>query len=397
MADYTLKLFDRDLIRFSARDTGDMPEVSITDVDQEALPLMPLGMEVTNSGLARWLKHRKIPRNRAYIHSFLAKVGLSANSTLGIINISKGLSLNDSYWVVRDGFTKTFDQCNLYENRFSEVLAGIAFTGYGSSVRTSAASSPEFTTNGMLPKCWRRQSGKIYLYKGGTEGACNTGNEPYSEFYAWQIARALGVNAIPYTLSKWKSRLCSRCELFTSKAVSFVPVGQIVKSGGMQAVIDYYGTLDTACKAMLEDMLVFDAVVGNTDRHFGNFGFLVDAATNTLKGPAPMFDHGNSLFNFASPREEESRQAFLNFADAQGPACYGNFFSVARLCMKPRHREGLRHLLTCKLKRHPRYNLSPKRLKLIETAIRQRASRLLEARDAGSELRFWQEERKHRA
>ena len=26
MADYTLKLFDRDLIRFSARDTGDMPD-----------------------------------------------------------------------------------------------------------------------------------------------------------------------------------------------------------------------------------------------------------------------------------------------------------------------------------------------------------------------------------
>ena len=88
MADYTLKLFDRDLIRFSARDTGDTPEVSITDVDQETLPLMPLGVEVTDSGLARWLKHRKIPRNRAYIHSFLAKVGLSANSTLGIINIS---------------------------------------------------------------------------------------------------------------------------------------------------------------------------------------------------------------------------------------------------------------------------------------------------------------------
>lgn len=394
MADYTLKLFDRDLIRFSARDTGDTPEVSITDVDQEALPLMPLGMEVTDSGLARWLKHRKIPRNRAYIHSFLAKVGLSANSTLEIITISKGLSLNDSYWVVQDGFTKTFDQCNLYENRFSEVLAGIAFTGYGSSVRTSVRSSPEFTTNGMLPKCWRRQSGKVYLYKGGTEGASNTGNEPYSEFYACQIARMLGVNAIPYTLSRWKSKLCSRCELFTSKAVSFVPVGQIVKSGGMQAVIDYYATLDAACKDMLEDMIVLDAVIANTDRHFGNFGFLVDAATNTVKGPAPLFDHGNSLFNFASPKEEESEEAFLNFANAQGPVCYSNFFSAARLCVKPRHREGLRHLLGCKLKRHPRYNLSPKRLKLMETAIRQRASRLLDAKEnVESELRFWQEKR----
>jgi len=161
MADYILKHFDRELIRFIAKDTGDTPEVCITYIDKDALPLMPMGMDVTDSGLARWLKHRKIPRNRAHVHSFLAKLGMSVNGTLAIIEASKGLSLNDSYWVVREGFEKSFDQCNLYENKFSEILASIAFTGYGSSVRSSVASSPEFTTNGMLPKCWRRQSGKV--------------------------------------------------------------------------------------------------------------------------------------------------------------------------------------------------------------------------------------------
>ena len=169
----------------------------------------------------------------------------------------------------------------------------------------------------MLPKCWRRQSGKIYLYKGGTVGASNTGNEPYSEYYAWQIAQILGVNAIEYNIAKWKSRLCSKCEIFTSKDISFVPVGNIVKQGGMQAVIDYYGTLDSKYRDMLEDMFVFDAVIANTDRHFGNFGFLVDAATNTLKAPAPLFDHGNSLFNFASPIEMESKDDFINFEQKQ--------------------------------------------------------------------------------
>ena len=50
--------------------------------------------------------------------------------------------------------------------------------------------SSEPTTNGMLPKGWRFIGGGdgIYLYKGGTSGAANTGNEPYSEFYASQIA-----------------------------------------------------------------------------------------------------------------------------------------------------------------------------------------------------------------
>ena len=43
MADYILKHFDRELIRFSAKDTGDTPEVCITHIDQDALPLMPLG------------------------------------------------------------------------------------------------------------------------------------------------------------------------------------------------------------------------------------------------------------------------------------------------------------------------------------------------------------------
>ena len=378
MSNYILKHFDRNLIRFSAKDTGDLPEVHISYIDETALSVMPLGMEVSETGLSRWLRNRKIPKNRAYIHSFLAKAGLSANSTMSIIEVSKGLSLNDSYWVVREDFEKNFEQCNLYDNKFSEILASIAFTGYGSSVRSSVASSPEFTTNGMLPKCWRRQSGTVYLYKGGTEGASNTGNEPFSEFYAWQVGEALSIRAIPYTLAKWKSKICSKCKLFTSKETAFVPVGNIVKSGGMQAVIGYYKPLGPAYMDSLEDMFVFDAVIANTDRHFGNFGFLVNSKTNQVIGPAPLFDHGNSLFNFASRMDMESKQAFLDFAEAQSPVCYSDFFSAARQYMKPRHRESLRHLLEFKLKRHPRYNLEAKRLKLIEITIRQRAAKLLE-------------------
>ncbi len=57
MADYILKHFDRELIRFYAKDTGETPEVRISHIDENALPLMPLGMEVSESGLARWLKN----------------------------------------------------------------------------------------------------------------------------------------------------------------------------------------------------------------------------------------------------------------------------------------------------------------------------------------------------
>ena len=89
----------------------------------------------------------------------------------------------------------------------------------------------------MLPKCWRRINGKIYLYKGGTSGFSNTGFEPYSELYAYQIAKAMGINAIRYTLTKdLKKTLCSKCELFTSKDYSYMPIGQLIRKGNMEAI-----------------------------------------------------------------------------------------------------------------------------------------------------------------
>lgn len=170
-----------------------------------------------------------------------------------------GLPLNDCYWVVEEGFAGSFNKFNLYDNRFSGVLARIAFTGYGSDIHSSLISSPEFTTHGMLPKCWRRKAGKILLYKGGASGASDTGNEPYSEYYAKQIADKLNAEAVTYGLSKWKNQLCSTCELFTSKQYGYMPVGHVVASGGMDAVRAYYHELGPDFDNALADMLVFDA------------------------------------------------------------------------------------------------------------------------------------------
>jgi hypothetical protein len=297
---------------------------------------------------------------------------------MSIVKVSKGLSLNDCYWIVEEGFDGTFEDYNLYDNRFSQILALIAFTGYGSSIRTSLASCPEFTTNGMLPKCWRRVDGKIKLYKGGTSGASNTGFEPYSEYYSAQVARVLGIQAIEYGLSKWKGELCSTCELFTSKELSFVPVGRIVTSGGMKAVRAYYESLGEEYVNALNNMLVLDAIICNTDRHFGNFGFMIDNKTNKIVMPAPLFDHGNALFNYAGQDALSSEEAFAEYANTLLPCVYDDFIGSAKTVLTPNNREGLRKLLDFKFAKHAKYNLPAKRLKLIEEQIRERARLLLE-------------------
>lgn len=370
-----LRHFDTPLLKFSVTEDSSDPEIQILWANEGSRQLLPLDMQPTEEGVRSWLKHRPIPKNRAYVHSFLSKCGLSPNRPIGIIRASKGLSLNDCYWVVEEGFEGTFADNNLYDNNFSRILAQIAFTGYGSSARL--VSSPEFTTNGMLPKCWRRINGKVWLYKGGTSGASNTGNEPYSEFFAAQIAQVIGIHAISYRLAKWKGELCSACELFTSKDLSYLPVGRVVERGGMRAVEAYYAELGDAFVNALHDMFVLDAIICNTDRHFGNFGFFVDAKTNQIIAPAPLFDHGNSLFNFAGLDDVVSVDTLRKYASTQYPCAYDDFMGTARKVLAQRHREGLRKLVNFRFKQNPTYKLPPKRLALIEKIVQERAKELL--------------------
>ena len=137
---------------------------NIDRINDELKHLLPIGLTPTSDGLAKWLSSRVIPKNREFVDQILSKSGLSANDTLGIIRLSKGLSLNDSYWIVEEGFAGKFADYNLYENSFARTLALIAYTGYGSNTRKGFTSSPEYTTNGTLRKCWRRLNKKIYLY-----------------------------------------------------------------------------------------------------------------------------------------------------------------------------------------------------------------------------------------
>ena len=88
--------------------------------------------------------------------------------------------------------------------------------------------------------------------------------------------------------------MCSVCEIFSGLDYSFVPVGRLVTKGGMEAVRAFYEGLGPEFVDALNEMLVFDAVICNTDRHFGNYGVLVDNKTNKIVCPAPLFDFCNN-------------------------------------------------------------------------------------------------------
>ena len=375
---YELRIFDTTLLRF-ALETSDIEglRAMILSAKEPARHLLPLDLELTGEGVVAWLRRRVIPKNRAFVDEILRTLGLAQGDTQGIIDVCKGLSLNDCYWVVPEGFDGEFAAYNLYENRFSEILALVAYTGAGQS-DGAFTTSPELTTTGMLPKAWRFvESDGITLYKGGTTGAANTGNEPFSEFYACQIAEAMGLDAVHYGLENWKGILASTCRLFTSLDISFVPIGRVVRTGGLKACLDYYEALGPQAFEAVKSMLVFDAVIYNEDRHFGNFGLLRDNRTGKVLGPAPLFDHGLSLFNFAMPGDFADLAAY---AKSRRPAYEGTTFEgISRAVMGKPQAAQLRQLIGFTFKRHPDINLPEERLRAIEKFLQARVRELLAA------------------
>ena len=125
-------------------------------------------------------------------------------------------------------------------------------------------------------------------------------------------------------------------------------------------------------------MIVLDALICNTDRHLGNFGFLVDNNTNTITAPAPLFDHGNSLFNFVGRDDLESYEKFSRYASTLLPRIYDDFINEAKSVLTKKHRDKLRKLLDFSFKKHSRYNLPNSRLKYLERFIQERARVLLD-------------------
>lgn len=372
---YNLKLYDDILVTFSLEEKGlEGLVVEVLSYDESKTHLLPINMELTPKGIIKWLSNRVIPKNRAFVDEILKTFGLSVNDTKGIIDICLGLSLNDSYWVTPIEFEGKFADYNLFENPFSEALSLVAYTGVGSAEK-AFSTSPEFTTNGMLRKAWRHiENDGIYLYKGGTEGAANAGNEPYSEFYACQVAKAMGLNCVEYDLENWKGILASKCRLFTDIDTSFVPISRLIKDRTLKNALDYYGELGKEFYDELCSMLVFDAVIYNEDRHFGNFGVLRDNHTGKIIKPAPVFDNGLSLFNFAMADDLEN---LSEYAKTRTPPYGVSFDEVCKAVMGSKQKSQLRKLLNSTFTKHPSINLPEDRLAAIEAQISKRARELM--------------------
>ena len=187
----------------------------------------------------------------------------------------------------------------------------------------------------------------------------------------------MGINAVHYDLERWCHILASKCRLFTDIDTSYIPIGRIVRTGGIEACIEYYKAHGDDFYQQLASMLCFDAVVLNEDRHFGNFGVLRDNHTGEIIAPAPVFDNGVSLLCYAMT-EDFDKGIEKYISKRSNPYGYGNkFIELARRVMGPIQREQLRRLIGFRFTESNLCNLPTWRLRALEEIIQGRVSELL--------------------
>ena len=360
--------------------------LQIKYMNQEKQALLPYSLRQDSSpeNLLQWIGKRKAPKNRQFVDKLMQTIGDDENP-LAYVDISHALSLNDSLWITNAAYPIAWQDFNLYHHPFNEVLAYVAFTGYSEKI-SGVVTSPEYTSSGALKKCWSNRLDGIYLIKGDdfikyTDGR----SQATMEYYAAQVAEVMGFENIPYDLEMFHHRngekeIVCKCKLFTSEDVGYTAAYDFFRAKGLamkranlaniavqDRMAEIYG------REKYGDLMIYDALICNKDRHLGNFGYLTDNNTGAYLRPAPIFDNGFSLLYGAAKNDMENLEAYISSLSGK----YMNFDTAVKLFIRPDHIPGIRKLLNFHFRKHPKYNVANATLEKMSQFIQLRAKRIL--------------------
>lgn len=265
---------------------------------------LPVGIDVktgvpNKKELNEWWLGRSIPENRLGIRGALEQLGVQYSEQL--LLRCYGLSLSDQYWMKPVGSELQWGAINFFENDFSDDVGNILF-GHPASQDIDLM-SPCNTSDGWLKKKWKIIENKRCLIKAGSNPFMQ---EPINEVFGTRLhQRPCGNNYVSYRVLLEAGIPYSVCENFIDTDTELVNAVSINRSMKKRSRFSSHEHFINACdklgipgmSAFVDYMLVFDYLMANTDRHFGNFGVIRNVETLEWIGPAPIFDSGTSLWH----------------------------------------------------------------------------------------------------
>lgn len=279
-------------------------------LDTDHLPIS-LQKNLSVDTLNTWLGKRTIPDQRE---------GLAAARKLyGDFECYHNMaSLTDPYWVCYSP-RETWSKINYFYNDYSSAIGIAQFMPWNVNFHDLHVESPDLTTNGLLRKVWVHDSQmQSYLIKAGSR---ELKQHPLSEILATVSLRKYKLLPfVPYELTIYGMRICSKCKCFVTAETEFVPAKDVYETEPKQDGDTVYSRMVRAAEhygikkpyRFLERMILVDMLIGNTDRHLGNFGFLRDVRTGKLIDFAPLFDFGGAFSPYESTAGVNKPRVFAN-------------------------------------------------------------------------------------
>jgi hypothetical protein len=268
------------------------------------------------ASLGAWISARGIPPSRPGLSPVLVSLGLATPEELLVSGL--GLSLSDQYWFRPPEEPQLdWERVNFFHNDFSTQL-GEALAPHDPASGSAAlhrveeaglvvTSSPDAALNGNLPKRWEiAADGTRVLVKSGK--ASNLYQEPFNEAVATALCRRLLDDEgayVPYRLQpNGYPAYVSTCPCMVDANHELVIAGDVMRSHKADPSASRHENYALACEShgladvrtRLAQMLVVDHILANFDRHWGNFGVVVETDTRRWVGVAPIYDSGESLW-----------------------------------------------------------------------------------------------------
>ena len=240
---------------------------------EEAEDVETLVNNVTNFWY--WCATRILTLDRQYAKEILGSIGAAQAVTdrdrAQIALSYRCVSLTDIYWVRQQGEQVTFREVNLYDNHLDSALVDVALRGRQLTVQNRELAA-DLSTNGCFPKAWRRTAQGFELLKDGGREAVER------ELLASRICRCFQCRQVLYEREIYEGEPVTVSRLMTSREYSIISMEAftIWATNHDVDLRDYILKLDAYQYYMMN---LLDYLVGNTDRHWGNWGLLVDNAS----------------------------------------------------------------------------------------------------------------------
>lgn len=275
------------------------PRVNLLEIVEPArLPLLMQNPADFDSKVffSKWYKHRVTDIQRRERRLAYKSHRVYDLCTPDCADINYGANLSDHYWICSEGSSITWEEINFFENDFDPADENSLWTAYGKY-------TPDNFTNGNLRKFWTIKDGVRYLAKYNSLQYDELQIGAHNEVFCSKLLQKLGINHAEYQLG-FDDRIgefysLSKCMADT--VYELVPAYHVIDDYHTEG--SYYELFLDICKNTLgldvqkqvDEMIAFDYLIGNEDRHWNNFGLLRNSETLEYVGFAPLYDNEYSM------------------------------------------------------------------------------------------------------